>query len=52
MSNFSEGSVLLVLASEKYDENDYIRDYDEFVKYNEAKFGGSKKLTFERKDEE
>jgi len=23
----------LVLASELYDENDYIRDYDEFLKF-------------------
>ena len=40
MSNFSEGSVLLVLASEKYDENDYIRDYDAFVQHNQKKYGG------------
>jgi hypothetical protein len=33
LNNFSSGSVCLVLASEKYDEADYIRDYDEFVKY-------------------
>lgn len=31
--NFSSGATCLVLASEKYDENDYIRDYDEFIKY-------------------
>lgn len=31
MHDFSEDCVLLVLASEHYDENDYIRDYDEFV---------------------
>ena len=30
---FSSGSVCLVLASEKYDADDYIRDYDEFLKY-------------------
>lgn len=30
---FSSGSVCLVLASEKYDETDYIRDYADFVKY-------------------
>lgn len=30
---FSSGSVCLALASEKYDESDYIRDYDEFLKY-------------------
>lgn len=33
MSNFSDGAVLLVLASELYDENDYIRDYEEFLEY-------------------
>ncbi len=27
-----EGSVLCVAASDYYDENDYIRDYDEFLK--------------------
>lgn len=30
---FSSGSVCLVLASEKYDEADYIRTYNEFVEY-------------------
>lgn len=32
MYDFSEDSVLLVLASEHYDNAEYIRDYDEFVK--------------------
>lgn len=32
MYDFSEDSVLLVLASEHYDPEEYIRDYDEFVK--------------------
>lgn len=31
MHDFSQDCVLLVLASEHYDENDYIRDYDEFL---------------------
>jgi dTDP-4-dehydrorhamnose 3,5-epimerase-like enzyme len=31
IENFSSGSVCLVLASEHYDEDDYIHDYDEFV---------------------
>lgn len=31
--NFSSGSICLVLASHKYDENDYIRDYQEFLNY-------------------
>lgn len=32
MHDFSEDCVLLVLASEHYDEADYIRDYDDFQK--------------------
>ena len=32
MHDFSEDCVLLVLASEHYDENDYIRDYTQFKK--------------------
>jgi len=32
MYDFSEGAVLLVLASEYYDEADYIRNYDDFLK--------------------
>lgn len=32
MYDFSEGAVLLVLASEYYDEADYIRNYDDFIK--------------------
>ncbi len=33
MKDFSEGAVLLVLASDFYNENDYIRNYDEFMNY-------------------
>ena len=33
MYGFSEDAVLMVLASEKYDEADYIRDYDEFLRW-------------------
>ncbi|MBE5932858.1 MAG: WxcM-like domain-containing protein [Lachnospiraceae bacterium] len=32
MYDFSDDSVLLVLASEHYDASEYIRDYEEFVK--------------------
>lgn len=32
LDDFSSGSVCLVLASEKYDSEDYIRNYDEFIK--------------------
>lgn len=31
MFDFTEGSVLLVLASEYYDEDDYIRNYDFYL---------------------
>lgn len=31
LDNFSSGSVCMVLASNKYDESDYYRDYTEFM---------------------
>lgn len=30
---FSEDAILLVFASDKYNSDDYIRNYDEFLKY-------------------
>lgn len=33
MRDFSNDCVILVLASEYYNEDDYIRSYDEFLKY-------------------
>lgn len=33
MYDFSSDAVLMVLASEPYDEGDYIRDYDEFLSF-------------------
>lgn len=33
LSDFSSGSVCLVLASQKYDPDDYIRDYEDFLNY-------------------
>ncbi|WP_201584115.1 WxcM-like domain-containing protein [Psychrobacter jeotgali] len=38
MHDFSEDCVLLVLASEHYDESDYIRDYDEFIEETNKPF--------------
>lgn len=32
LDNFSSGSVCMVLASNLYDEDDYYRDYDSFIK--------------------
>ena len=31
--NFSSGSICLVLASHEYDDNDYIRDFNEYLAY-------------------
>lgn len=39
LENFSSGSVCLVLASHRYEESDYIRDYNEFL--TEARRGPS-----------
>lgn len=33
LHEFSSGAISLVLASTIYDENDYIRDYSEFIKF-------------------
>jgi len=35
LENFSSGAVAMVLASEIYRPEDYIRDYDDFKKYRE-----------------
>ena len=37
MSEFTPGTVLIVLASEYYDTSDYIRDYNEFLDYVNSK---------------
>lgn len=37
LDDFSSGSVCLVLASHKYDEADYIRDYNDFINYKKEK---------------
>lgn len=37
MKNFSPDCVLVVLASEHYDESDYIRDYDKFLEIKNGK---------------
>lgn len=33
LDDFASGAVCLVLASDRFDEADYIRDYDEYKKY-------------------
>ena len=37
LQDFSSGAVCLVLASMPYDENEYVRSYDEFVKLKNTK---------------
>lgn len=37
LENFSSGSVCAVIASEHYDEDDYIRDYNEFKQLTAGK---------------
>ncbi|MDY6293325.1 MAG: FdtA/QdtA family cupin domain-containing protein [Bacteroidales bacterium] len=37
INNFSSGAVCLVLASEHYDEADYVRDYQEFMQLTSTK---------------
>lgn len=36
LDDFSSGAVCMVLASEVYQEDDYIRDYEEFLKFRKA----------------
>lgn len=36
LKDFSSGSVCLVLASERYDPEDYIRNYEEFLAYRDT----------------
>lgn len=37
LNNFSSCSICLVLASHVYDEADYIRSYDSFLRYKQSK---------------
>lgn len=38
IDNFSSGAVCMVLASDYYDEQDYYRDYDTFIKNSKEAF--------------
>ena len=42
LDDFSSGAVCLVLASEHYDENDYIYEYDDFLAYVNGKVDNKK----------
>lgn len=37
LDDFSSGAVCMVLASEGYTEEDYIRNYNEFIEYRDGK---------------
>ena len=37
IDDFSSGAVMMVLASAPYDESDYIRSYDDFLRYVKAR---------------
>jgi hypothetical protein len=37
MRNATEDAVVMVLASEKYDESDYIRDWQQYLSWHEAR---------------
>jgi hypothetical protein len=37
MHDFSNGCVLLIVASDYYEEADYIRNYDDFIQYVQVK---------------
>lgn len=37
LNNFSSGSVCLVLTSEKFDEDDYVREFDRFLELTAKK---------------
>jgi hypothetical protein len=37
LSNFSSGAICLVLTSDFYNENDYLREYGDFLKYKGIK---------------
>lgn len=42
LENFSSGGICLVLASAIYDEDDYIRDYSEFLHHVESRVNSVK----------
>ena len=38
IDDFSSGAICMVLASSEYDEDDYIRDYDSFIRLKDSTF--------------
>lgn len=39
MENFTTGTVIVALASRQYEEEDYIRDYDDYCSYARTQLG-------------
>lgn len=39
MENFTTGTVIVALASRQYEEEDYIRDYDDYCNYARTQLG-------------
>ena len=52
MLNFTNNAVVMVFASEHYDEKDYIRDYEEFHRYLEEKKTAKIKRHIEQNNKE
>lgn len=46
LQNFSSGSVCLVLTSEKYDEDDYVRSFDDFMRLTSKKMDVGRHFKF------
>ena len=51
MYDFSEDAVLLVFASDVYDESDYIRDYDTFLEMVKKKTDESRQMHLRKLEE-
>ena len=49
MYDFSQDAVLVVFASELYDESDYIRDYEEFLRFIAEKNNRMEELNLDEK---
>lgn len=39
LEDFSSGAVALVICSDHYDEDDYIRDYDQYLEFCRKRYG-------------
>ena len=44
LENFSSGAICVVLASQSYRENEYIREYSNFIEYKRSMFESQREL--------